>query len=89
MKKKVEKFEEGLAKLEDIVSALEDRNIGLDRALASFEEGLLLSRALKKRLDEAAGKIEILTKDLTGRPSASPFDPDEYESGVDDDDESN
>jgi hypothetical protein len=41
---------------------------------------------LKKRLDEAAGKIEMLTKDLTGRPQAVSFDPDEYESDDDDDD---
>ncbi len=89
MKKKTESFEEGLARLEDIVSALEDRSIGLDRALASFEEGLALSRSLRKRLDEAAGKIEILSKDLAGRPLAAPFDPDEYESEYNDNDDEN
>lgn len=87
MKKKTETFEEGLARLEDIVAALEDRNTGLDRALTAFEEGLTLSRALRKRLDEAAGKIEILTKDLAGRPVTAPFDPDDYESADDDDTE--
>lgn len=87
MKKKTETFEEGLARLEDIVAALEDRNTGLDRALTAFEEGLTLSRALRKRLDEAAGKIEILTKDLAGRPVTAPFDLDDYESADDDDTE--
>ncbi|UQZ88752.1 exodeoxyribonuclease VII small subunit [Deltaproteobacteria bacterium Smac51] len=85
MKKKDESFEEGLTRLEDLVSALEDRAIGLDKALASFEEGLTLSRALRKKLDEAAGKIEILTKDLAGRPLAGSFNPEEYESEIDDD----
>ncbi len=87
MKKKTESFEDGLARLEDIVAALEDRSLGLDRALASFEEGLTLSRCLRKRLDEAAGKIETLTRDLAGRPQAAPFDPEEYESEADDDDD--
>ncbi len=79
MKKKAESFEEGLAKLEDIVAALENPATGLDRALTAFEEGLTLSRALRKKLDEAAQKVEILTRDLAGRPLAAPFDFDESE----------
>ena len=80
MKKKGESFEEGLARLEKIVSGLEDRAVGLDKAISSFEEGLTLSQVLRNKLDEAAGKIEILTRDLAGRPIAAPFNPDEYES---------
>ncbi|MDR2947289.1 MAG: exodeoxyribonuclease VII small subunit [Candidatus Adiutrix sp.] len=87
MKKKNESFEEGLSRLEDIFAALEDRSLGLYRALAAVEEGLTLSRSLKTKLDEAAGKIEMLTKDLAGRPQAVPFDPDEDESDDDDDED--
>ena len=68
MKKKEPPFEEGLARLEELVSRLEDRHLGLDQALAAFEEGLSLSAALKKKLDEAAGRVERLTRDLAGRP---------------------
>lgn len=75
MKKKELSFEEGLARLEDLVAGFEDRNLGLDQALTAFEEGLKLSAALRKKLDEAAGRIEVLTKDLAGRPMSRPFDP--------------
>lgn len=95
MKKKDPSFEDGLVRLEELVAALEDRAQGLDQALASFEEGLALSAALRKKLDEAAGRVEILTRDLAGRPLARPFEPGADESGAgpggeagdDDDDE--
>ena len=74
MKKKDLAFEEGLARLEELVGRLEDRRLGLDQALAAFEEGLILSAALKNKLDEAAGRVEKLTRDLAGRPLAEPLD---------------
>lgn len=77
MKKKEPTFEEGLARLEDLVSSLEDRTLSLDKALAAFEEGLGLSSALRRKLDEAAGKVEILTRDLAGGLETRPFTPDE------------
>jgi len=74
MKKKEPPFEEGLARLEELVGRLEDRSLGLDQALAAFEEGLSLSAALRKKLDEAAGRVEKLTRDLAGRPLAEPLE---------------
>jgi exodeoxyribonuclease VII small subunit len=74
MKKKEPAFEDGLARLEELVGRLEDRRLGLDQALSDFEEGLNLSAALKKKLDEAAGRVEKLTRDLAGRPLAEPLD---------------
>jgi exodeoxyribonuclease VII small subunit len=82
MKKKEPAFEEDLARLEELVGRLEDRRLGLDQALAAFEEGLSLSAALKKKLDEAAGRVEKLTRDLAGRPLAEPLEP-EPEAGDD------
>jgi len=74
MKKKEASFEEGLARLEELVASLEGRGLGLDQALAAFEEGLKLSAGLRKKLDEAAGKLEILTRGADGRPSVKLFD---------------
>lgn len=74
MKKKEMSFEEGLMRLEELVAALEDRNLSLDKALGSFEEGLTLSVSLRKKLDEASAKVEILTRDQVGRPTAAPFE---------------
>ncbi|MDR1922091.1 MAG: exodeoxyribonuclease VII small subunit [Candidatus Adiutrix sp.] len=76
-KTKEPSFEEGLARLEELVNALEDRALSLDAALTSFEEGLELSRHLRKKIEEAEGKVEMLTRDLAGRPAARPYSPSE------------
>lgn len=83
MKKKEISFEEGLARLEELVAGLEDRDLSLDKALNSFEEGLVLSAVLRRKLEEAAGKVEMLTRDLDGRPSSRPFDYEAAEDGLD------
>lgn len=66
-------FEEALARLETIVRELEQTDLPLDRSLAVFEEGVLLSRSLHERLSEAERKVEILLKNDEGRKVPVPF----------------
>ncbi|HQM90944.1 MAG TPA: exodeoxyribonuclease VII small subunit, partial [Syntrophales bacterium] len=54
------KFEDALAKLEEIVRKMEQGELTLDESLASFEEGIRLSRLCAGKLDEAERRIEIL-----------------------------
>ncbi len=56
------KFEESLQRLETIVTELEKGDVALDRALELFDEGMKLSGACRKELEEAEGKVEILLK---------------------------
>lgn len=56
------KFEECLDRLEKIVGELEKGDVPLDRALELFDEGVKLSGACRKELEEAEGKVEILLK---------------------------
>ncbi|HHV19371.1 MAG TPA: exodeoxyribonuclease VII small subunit [Thermoanaerobacterales bacterium] len=58
------KYEEALARLEYIAEQLERGDLTLEEALAFFEEGIKLVRICSKMLDEAEGKIQVLTKDL-------------------------
>ena len=58
-------FEEKMKMLEEIVEKLEDRNISLNSALDNFEKGVKLVKDLNSELEEAEGKIKILTKELT------------------------
>ena len=67
------KFEECLQKLETIVDELEKGNLPLEQALKLFEEGVELSNACRKELDEAEGRVEILLKQ-NGKLQAEPFD---------------
>jgi exodeoxyribonuclease VII small subunit len=66
------KFEEALARLEQIVHALEAGNLSLDESLRAFEEGTGLLRHCSRRLEEAERRIEILTRDAAGL-RAEPF----------------
>lgn len=68
------KFESSLARLEEIVSVLEQGDLPLEQSLKLFEEGVKLSRLCAARLDEAERKVEMLTKDGQGKPVATPFD---------------
>ena len=47
-----ERFEDQLAKLEEIVARLEDESVGLGEALGLFEGGMELARSCRSRLEE-------------------------------------
>ncbi len=68
------KFEDALARLEEIVKELESGDLALDLSLKLFEEGIKLSRICNKRLEEAERRVEILLKDKTGNMIAQPFE---------------
>lgn len=40
-----------------------------------FEEGVSLSRDCQKQLEQAEGRVEILTKKAGGELAAQPFEP--------------
>ena len=67
------KFEECLQRLEQILAELERGEIPLEKSLQLFEEGMTLSKACRKELEEAEGKIEILLK-RNGRLQAEPYE---------------
>ncbi len=66
---KIEKmsFEESITKLEEIVKELENENISLEESMEKFEMGIKLSSNCLKRLNEAEGKIEELTRSEDGK----------------------
>jgi exodeoxyribonuclease VII small subunit len=67
------KFEECLQRLEKIVHELERGDAPLEKSLTLFEEGMQLSAACRKELEEAEGKVEILLKQ-NGKVQAEPFE---------------
>ena len=54
-------FEAAIARLEEIVRALESGNTPLDESLSLFEEGVHLVKLCNERLDGAEQKIKMLT----------------------------
>ena len=57
-----DKFEESLARLEDIVRKMEAGDMTLEESLKAFEEGIKLARLCSRKLDEAERRVEILLK---------------------------
>ena len=88
-KKKTEEtktFESALEELEEIASELETGELGLDEALGRYEKGVQLSRFCRKKLDEAARKIDILQKqgdEIISKPVKIKDDEGEIEEGED------
>ncbi len=54
-------FEEALGQLQAIVQELEEGEIGLDEALAQYEQGVKLLRHCHELLKRAERRIELLT----------------------------
>jgi len=78
---KADRFEKNLERLDAIVQQLEDADLPLEKALQLYEEGMKLSEVCHKQLEEAEGRVEILTKKAgaQGRRVPEPFEPKEPE----------
>ena len=61
-------FEKALKELERIVKELEENDLPLEEALATFEQGINLSRYLAKCLDNAEKRIQQLSRDENNEP---------------------
>lgn len=72
-------FEQALAGLEEVVRRLEGGEVGLEEAVALFEEGQRFLAACRERLAVAQGRIDELTaSELPAAPggaedAAEPF----------------
>lgn len=67
-------FEQAVGRLEEIVKALDNGELALDEALKLFEEGVNLAGACSKQLEEAQGKLEILSRKADGSTQIEPMD---------------
>ncbi len=66
-------FEENIARLEQIVSALEKGDANLADSMVLFEEGTKLARECSEVLDKAEQQVLRLTKGADGAPVESAF----------------
>lgn len=54
------KFEENMRRLEELSDKIRRPDIGIEDALATFEEGIKLARTLEKELDRMEGRVQAL-----------------------------
>jgi len=70
MKKKEQTFEERLARLQSIVTTLENGSTPLEESVALYKEGLAHAAACREQLEKARHDIQICTDGML-----APFTP--------------
>jgi exodeoxyribonuclease VII small subunit len=60
-------FEDSLRRLDEILGALEEPQVGLDQSLKLFEEGIELLRSASAELGRAETKVQMLVEKSGGR----------------------
>ncbi|BAN68723.1 exodeoxyribonuclease VII small subunit [endosymbiont of unidentified scaly snail isolate Monju] len=68
-------FEQALGELEALVERMESGELSLEESLASFEQGIALTRRCQQALEQAEQKVKILTSN-TPDAATEPFDGD-------------
>ncbi len=68
------KFEDAMARLEEIVQSLESGELSLEDSIKAFEEGMKLAKFCSKKLDEAEKKVSILIKEDSGKYVQKPLE---------------
>lgn len=54
-------LEESLKKLESLIDVLEKGQIGIDEAIETYAQGMKLSSALRRRLEELQTKVNAIS----------------------------
>ncbi|XXK31064.1 exodeoxyribonuclease VII small subunit [Rhodobacteraceae bacterium nBUS_24] len=64
-------FEQAMAELEKVVSALERGDVALDQSITLYERGAELKKRCEAKLKEAEEKVAAITFDSDGAPSGT------------------
>lgn len=63
MARKKESFESLMAEVESIIYTMDKEEVSLENSIKNYEKGIQLCNKLYKILNEAEGKIKILTEE--------------------------
>ena len=73
MNEKNRSFEQNMARLEQIVRAMERGDVALEESLKLFQEGTELVRSCQKLLDEAQLQVKMIMTASDGSPVEEDF----------------
>ncbi|MFL6519297.1 MAG: exodeoxyribonuclease VII small subunit [Chthoniobacterales bacterium] len=68
-------FEGAMDRLEEIVEQMESGKMMLEELIGRYEEGMKLVKVCQERLASAEQRIEIITRNHTGKPVVKNFEP--------------
>jgi exodeoxyribonuclease VII small subunit len=75
-------FETALTRLEQITSELEQGDLGLEKSLKKFDEGVQLVNFCSEKLEEARTRVDLLIK-KNNRLTTIPFESNDSDQGDD------
>ena len=67
MAKQKQTFEEALTELEEIVEAIEQGDVPLEKSIDKYADGIKLIKQCRGILDQAEKKIQLLSKHADGQ----------------------
>lgn len=68
-------FEDAMRRLDEIVVGMEEGQPTLEEMISSYEEGVLLLKLCRQRLEGARRRVEIISGDLeNGKATLQPFE---------------
>ena len=67
-------FEQAIDTLEDLIEQIESGEVGLEKAIAQYEQGQALIKRCRGILDKAERRIAELTQDEDGEPKIAEAD---------------
>ena len=68
-------FEAAMDRLEAIVDQMESGKMMLEELIVRYEEGMKLVKTCQERLASAEQRIEIITRNHSGKPVVQDFEP--------------
>src|SRR6266436_6394970 len=68
-------FEGAMDRLEEIVEQMESGKMMLEELIVRYEEGMKLVKICQERLASAEQRIEIITRNHSGKPVVKDFEP--------------
>lgn len=71
---KTETFESAMQQLEELVEAMEEEKLPLEKMLSSYEDGIRLAKLCSEKLAEAEKRIEIITRKANGETVLEEFE---------------
>ena len=67
-------FEGAMERLEQIVEQMESNTLPLEEMLERYEEGIRLVKLCSEKLSAAEKRIEIITRNASGKPEIAEFE---------------
>jgi exodeoxyribonuclease VII small subunit len=74
IQKETPTLESAMQRISEIVTAMEEGNLPLEKLIDCYEEGIALVKECQEKLDAAEKRIQIITRDARGGVALGEFE---------------